>query len=77
MRDLAIAAFQAVLDDFPESVTFDATGTLAFGLATPAYEGIVELGGVPQGGWTLVATADGGRVAVRTSDVPAAEEEVR
>lgn len=74
VRALAIAAFQAVLDEFPESVTFDATGTIGYGLATPAYEGIVELGGVPRGGWTLVATADGGRVAVKTSDIPLPEE---
>lgn len=74
VRDLAVAAYQAVLDDFPRDVTFDATGTIGYGLATPAYDGIVELGGVPRGGWTLVATADGNHVAVKTSDIPTPEE---
>ncbi len=74
VRDLAIAGYQAVLDSFPESVTFNAAGTVAFGLATPAYQGIVALGGAPQGGWSLVTTADGGLVAVKTSDAPVPEE---
>lgn len=69
VRDLAIAGYTALLESFPESVTYDATGTIAFNLATPAYQGIVELGGVPRG-WTLVVTEGEGRVAVKTHDVP-------
>ena len=44
---MAIDAYQAVLDHFPDDVTFDATVTFSFGLATPAYNGIIELGGAP------------------------------
>ncbi len=75
VRAMAIAAYQSVLDHFPESVTFSADGVVAFGLATPAYQGIVALGGAPRGGWTLVTTADGGLVAVKTSDPPSPLDE--
>lgn len=76
VREMAIAGFQSVLDNFPESNSFDATGTVAFRLATPAYRGIVELGGRPTGGWVIVATADAGEQAVRIGqDVPVFEEE--
>ena len=68
VRELAIAAFTSVLTNFPESVTYDTTGTIAFNLATPAYQGIVDLGGVPRG-WTLVTTSNG-VVAVKTHEVP-------
>lgn len=73
VRDLAIDAFTSVLENFPDSVTYDPTGTIAFNLATPAYQGIVALGGVPQG-WTLVTT-EGGVVAVKTHEVPPPVEE--
>lgn len=62
-RDQAIRGYQAVLDHFPDSVTWDATGTIAYDLATLSYKAIVELGGVPEG-WILVATADGGERAI-------------
>lgn len=75
VRDLAIAAYQSVLDNFPGSVTFDATGTFSFGLATPAYSGIVDLGGTPTGGWTLVTTENGNVAAVKTSDPPPPADE--
>lgn len=68
VRALAIAAFTSVLENFPDSVTYDTTGTIAFNLATPAYQGIVDLGGVPRG-WTLVTT-ENGVVAVKTHEVP-------
>lgn len=64
-HDLAIRGYQAVLDYFPTSVTYDATGKIAFSLATMAYEGIVGLGGTVQGGWVLIKTEDGGEVAVK------------
>lgn len=75
VRRMAIDGYQAVLDHFPGSVTFDAGGTIAYGLATPAYRGIVALGGAPTGGWQLVATGDGGQVAVKTADPPPPAEE--
>lgn len=64
VRDLAIRGFQTVLDVFPDAVTYDATGTIAYELATPSAQGIVALGGEPEG-WVLVMTPDGGTVAVR------------
>lgn len=65
VRLMAIAGFQSVLDYFPDSVTFDATGTISFRLATPAYLFIETLGGEPEGNWVLVENADGGVVAVQ------------
>ncbi|MFP2910454.1 hypothetical protein ACLESD_36540 [Pyxidicoccus sp. 3LFB2] len=59
VRTQAIRAFQSVLDNFPDAVTYDATGTVAYELLTPAYKGIVDLGGTVQGGWVLVQTANG------------------
>ncbi len=64
-QDLAIRGYQAVLDYFPTSVTYDATGKIAFSLATMAYEGIVGLGGTVQGGWKLIKAEDGSDVAVQ------------
>jgi hypothetical protein len=64
-QDLAIRGYQAVLDYFPTSVTYDATGKIAFSLATMAYQGIVGLGGTVQGGWVLVKAEDGSDLAVK------------
>lgn len=64
-HDLAIRGYQSVLDHFPTSVTYDATGKIAFSLATMAYQGIVGLGGTVQGGWKLVKAEDGSDVAVK------------
>ncbi len=65
VRDLAIRGFQAVLDHFPEAVTYDATGTITYELATPSYNAILDLGGEVTGGWILITNADGTSVAVR------------
>lgn len=65
VRTMAIAGYQTVLDEFPDSVTFDATGTIAIRLATLAYKGIVALGGVVEGDWVLVTTPDGGEEAIQ------------
>jgi hypothetical protein len=61
----AIRAYQSVLDNFPDAVTYDATGTIAYDLVTPAYKGIVEMGGTVQGGWTLVRLTNGQDRAVK------------
>jgi hypothetical protein len=61
----AIRAYQTVLDEFPDSVTYDATGTIAYDLATPSYLGILSLGGQVQGGWFLVTKEDGQKRAVK------------
>lgn len=65
VQALAIRAYQAVLDHFPGSVTYDATGKIPYDLATMAYQGIVGLGGTVQGGWVLVKADDGSEHAVR------------
>jgi hypothetical protein len=65
VSDLAIRGYQAVLDYFPDSVTYDATGTVASDLATPSYQNIVRLGGTVKGGWVLVQEPSGAVRAVR------------
>jgi hypothetical protein len=62
---LAIRAYQAVLDNFPESVTYDPTGKIPYSLATMSLQGILGLGGTPQGGWVLVKGEDGADHAVK------------
>lgn len=61
----AVSGFQAVLDHFPDSVTYDITGTIPTRLAPWAYDAIVALGGEPQGDWVVVQTADGGTTVVQ------------
>ena len=68
VRQLAIAAFQSVLDNFPDSLLFDATASRSFRLATPSYLGIIELNGKPEGDWVLVQDEDGNPVAVQSTD---------
>jgi len=61
----AIRAYQMVLDQFPDSVTYDAIGKTAYDLATPSYLGILALGGTVEGGWVLVTKEDGQKRAVK------------
>lgn len=79
IRAMAIAAFQSVLDNFPESVTFEASGKRSFRLATFAFNQIIELGGQVQGDWVLVQLPSGGTEAVRSAavDPPRAAEDGR
>ena len=65
VREMAIGAYQSVLDNFPAAVSYDAQGKTFFELVTAAFNGIVELGGTPTGGWTLVQGSDGNLKAVR------------
>ena len=58
VRQIAIDGYQVVLDEFSDSVTYDALGETAFPLAASAYQGIEALGGTPEG-WILVTGADG------------------
>lgn len=58
IRAQAIRAFQAVLDYFPDAITYGAGGEI-YELATPSYQAIVDLGGKVQGGWVLLQTMDG------------------
>lgn len=71
VRDLAIRGYQTVLDEFPDTAfTFDATGRFQFDLLAPAIQGILDLGGTPQNGWTLVEDANGALVAVQAGGTP-------
>lgn len=75
VRQMAINAYQSMLDNYPDAVTFDTSGTISFGLATPAFLAILELGGRVQGDWVLVATPNGGQVAVRSAGLDAPRQE--
>ena len=63
IREVALGGFQAVLAYFPKAVTYDKTGTIAYELATPSVQAILDLGGTADG-WVLVMTPDGRTVAV-------------
>ena len=67
VRLMAINAFQAILDCFPDQLLFEATGTFGFRLSTLAYNEILDLGGVPQGDWVLVTNSRGEPEAVRST----------
>jgi len=69
VRQMAVNGFQAVLDCFPESLLFDASGTFGLRFATLAYVQILELQGVPQGDWTLVEDTNGNPTAVRSTGI--------
>ncbi len=77
VRQMAISAFQTVLDCFPESVYFDVTGTFPRRLATPAYLEILKLGGAPQGDWILVQDSNGNLTAVRSTGVDTLARDVQ
>ena len=59
IRLTAIAGFQSMLDHFPNAVTYDITGTIAYRLAHPAIVAIKTLGGSVRGDWIVVVDADG------------------
>ncbi len=66
VRDMAITGFSTVLTQFGEkAVTYDASGKIAYELVTPALQGILDLGGLPPVGWTLVKDGNGVPKAVR------------
>lgn len=69
VRQMAVDAFQSVLDCFPESVLFDSSGELTTRFATLAFVQILELRGVPQGDWTLVEDTNGNPTAVRSTGI--------
>lgn len=64
VRTNAIKGFQAVLDYFPKDVTYAADGVTTYDLATLSLTGLLNLGGKPKGGWVLVTTDTGGKLAV-------------
>jgi hypothetical protein len=65
IRGMAIRGYQALLDYFPDGVSYLADGSTFFSLAPLAYQGIIDLGASPQGGWTLITLPDGRTVLVR------------
>ena len=65
VREMAIAGYTNVLEEFPGAFIYDETLTFTIELATPAYFGIVELGGTPPAGWVIVNDANGIPRAVR------------
>lgn len=69
VRQMAIDGFQAVLDCFPQSLLFDASGTLSVRFATLAFGEILDLGGVVQGDWVLVEDSLGNPTAVRSTGI--------
>jgi len=68
VRDMAIAAYAAVLEHFPESVSYDPTGQYAYRLAPLAYDGILALGGTPPPGWVVVTLEGGGTTVIPVPD---------
>ncbi|MDH3622485.1 MAG: hypothetical protein OEQ49_01330 [Myxococcales bacterium] len=77
VRQMAIAGFQTVLDCFPESVLFDATGTFSFRFATLAYLEILDLGGVVQGDWILVEDSLGNPTAIESTRIDTLNRDVQ
>lgn len=45
VREIAVAGYQSVLDNFPNDVTYDASGTVAWEVAPIAQDGLDALGG--------------------------------
>lgn len=77
VRRMAVEGFQRVLDCFPESLLFDASGTVPLRLATLAYDQILDLGGVVQGDWTLVEDSRGNPTAVRSTAIDTLDRDIQ
>ena len=79
VRDMAIDAFSAVLEYFPDGISFDASGQFSFRLAPAAYDAIIALGAPAPAGWAKVTTADGGTTVIpvpdAATDIPDTPEE--
>lgn len=71
VRQLALDAYAAVLAHFPDDLTYDATGTVAYRVAPQAYQAIVGLGGTPPPGWVEVTRPDGGVDVIPSAALPA------
>jgi hypothetical protein len=79
VKQMAIDAYQATLDNFPDGRVYtDATATTYFLTATPSYLAIHHLGGTVKGDWILVTPIinpdDGGvgpPIAVHGVETPA------
>lgn len=65
VKSMAVRAYQSVLDNFPESVSYLADGVTFFPLNILAYDGIVGLGEEPTGGWVVITNEDGERLLIK------------
>jgi hypothetical protein len=62
---MTVRAYQSVLDNFPDAVSYLADGVTFFPLNILAYDAIVELGETPTGGWVVVTSEEGDRVLIK------------
>ena len=62
-REIAVAGYRVVLESFPDSVTYDASGSYFWSLAPLAYQGLLDLGG-DTSGFALITSDDGQLVVV-------------
>lgn len=69
VRELAIRGYTSVLENFPDDVTYDATGTVPYRLAPLAYTQLQGLGAPLPPGWIVVQTGNGGTTVIR-EEVP-------
>ena len=78
VREASIRGFQAILDCFPDSQLFDATGVFVVSrFATLAFQEILDLGGVPQGDWELVTDSNGNPTAIRSTGLDTLSRDVQ
>ena len=62
---MTVRAYQSVLDNFPDSVSYLADGVTSFPLNIIAYDALIELGETPTGGWAVILDEDGKRVLIQ------------
>ena len=65
IRDMTVRAYQSVLDNFPDSVSYLADGVTSFPLNIIAYNALIDLGETPKGGWTVVVDENGKSVLIQ------------
>ena len=63
-EDLAVRAYLSVLNNFPDAVTYDATGTVPTPLATWTCEKLIGLGEPLPAGWLMTTDEDDNALCV-------------
>ncbi len=61
VKTMAIRGYQAVLDSFPDSVSYLPDGITSFPLNILAYDALIEMGENPEGDWYVITEEDGTR----------------
>ena len=61
VKTMAIRGYQAVLDSFPDSVSYLPDGITSFPLNILAYDALIEMGETPEGDWYVITEEDGTR----------------